>query len=151
MYTEKELIQFLKKNDVESMKLAIKDKQTNLAFRHNTLIQEVAKVGSYELFEILYKDQRIDASDLNNYAFEYATIGNNTQIIKILLRDLNLNYYNLFSGLKHAYQNKNYEILNKIFKSKDFKKTFKIKNEDGFNKIKDFLHDYNIKENLNSF
>jgi hypothetical protein len=75
-------------NNIENVKLLLKDKMIDPAIRYNSAIRYASYNGFFEIVKLLLNDNRVNPADVNNSSICCAFKKGHTKIVDLLWKDL---------------------------------------------------------------
>ena len=87
MDIQEQFYDYIEKNDINNVKLLLKDKRVNPSDRNNWAIQLASQNGYFDIFKLLLEDNRVDPSDKNNCAIILASHNGHVAIVNLLWQD----------------------------------------------------------------
>ena len=80
----------LRENDIESAKILLKDKKTNVSYENSFAAYYAVEYGRVEIFEEIYKSKRIRIRSLDNDIFVSACTGGYFHIVELFLKKIKI-------------------------------------------------------------
>jgi hypothetical protein len=116
----------ISRNNIEAVKILLKDSEVNPAYNDNWAIREASIYGFLELLKLLVKDKRTNVADGRNWAVRTAAIGNHYEMLKYLLTLHNVDPTAVANqAIKEAYVEQHEKIVRLLWNKKCVKRTLK--------------------------
>jgi ankyrin repeat protein len=143
-------------NDIEQVKLLLKNKKINPSYDNNLAIRTATMNGGVDLVKILIKDKRVDPSDYDFFDSSIfglspiitSSILGHFDIVRLLLEDPRVDPSTQYNcAISSAAYSKQYNIVDLLWQDIKIKNTLinndivlynKLKNKDITNKLIDF-------------
>ena len=87
MNSDYDLYTLVKKNNIDKIRLLLKDPLVDPAADNNHLIRYASEKGKTEIVRLLLEDPRVNPSADTNYAIRLASQNGHTEVVKMLLED----------------------------------------------------------------
>ena len=98
----------IKKNDINNVKLLLKNENVNPSKNNNWSIQLASENGHVDIVKLLLKDTRVNPSDSNNWAIQIASENGHFDIVNLLWQ---------VQRVKDTLENDNKELYNELIKN----------------------------------
>lgn len=105
MNKQEEFFQSIEENNINNVKLLLKDERVDPSNKDNYAILLASKNGYYNIVKLLLKDKRVDPSDLNNLAIQYASQNRHFEVVDFLWND---------KRIKNSLMNNDFDLYNNL-------------------------------------
>lgn len=145
------IIQSIKKNDFNTFKYIIENKNINLSSERNLFIRLIALYNRTEFFFYIFNSERakeVDFTSEKNYCIRYFSENGNLEVVAALLTIPKIDtsdFRNL--AIRNAYSNKHYEVVDLLWCSHKVQES--LKNDD-FELYQQLFHKKTI-DNIKNF
>jgi hypothetical protein len=91
MIKQEQFNRAIKVNDINTVKLLLKDSRVDPSDSNNSAIKISSRRGYLDIVNLLLYDTRVNPSNEDNYAIRYASTYGHINVVKILLNDKRVN------------------------------------------------------------
>ena len=136
MTIQEQFYKAIKENNIQSIKLLLKNDKVNPSKDTNYPIRFASINGFFDIVKLLLNDKRVDPSKYDNWAIQLASENGHVGIVKLLLKDKRVDPsdYNNVCIIK-ASEKKYFNIVNLLWKDQRVKDTLKYYDPTLYNEL----------------